>query len=101
MIGAALLDKGLDGGTLMVTSILQSPKHNQKNFSDYYKSYVMPSYQIAEPTASQMKLADDIEAQFGYRFKSPKLLTSAFTHPGTPISDMMAPFPKSKDSTGA
>lgn len=86
MIGAALLDKGLDGATKMVSAILQTPKHSQKGFSEYYQTYEKPIYQLAAPTASQQKLADDIEKQFGYKFQSPKLLTSAFTHPSNPYS---------------
>ncbi|KAA8904644.1 hypothetical protein FN846DRAFT_21763 [Sphaerosporella brunnea] len=84
LIGAALFDKGLDGATKMVSSILGSEHHSQQCFADYYKGYVKPGYQLAQPTASQQKLADDIEAQFGYRFKSPTLLMSAFTHPSNP-----------------
>jgi endoribonuclease Dicer len=84
LIGAAFLDKGLDGAAKMVSSILTSEHHAQQAFSDYYKGYEKPAYQLRPPTAVQQKLADDIEAQFGYKFKSPTLLMSAFTHPSNP-----------------
>jgi endoribonuclease Dicer len=86
LIGAALLDQGLDGATKMVSSILTSESHAQQRFKDYYKGYKKPAYQVTPPTAAQQKLADDIEAQFGYRFQSPTLLMSAFTHPSNPWS---------------
>ncbi|KAF8247196.1 hypothetical protein K440DRAFT_584862 [Wilcoxina mikolae CBS 423.85] len=86
IIGAALLDKGLDGATKMVSSILMTRNHTQQKWTDYYNSYTKPTYELTIPTASQQKLADDIERQFGYKFNSPKLLMSAFTHPSNPYS---------------
>lgn len=86
LIGAAIIDKGLDGATKMVTSILQTPDHQQMEWADYYKGYTKPVYQLALPSASQIKLAADIEKQIGYRFKSPRLLVSAFTHSSNPYS---------------
>lgn len=86
LIGAALIDKGLDGATHMVTAILQTSDHQQMKWADYYKGYTMPAYQTALPSASQNKLAADIEKQIGYRFKSPRLLASAFTHSSNPYS---------------
>jgi len=86
MIGAALLSKGLDGATKMVSSILMTHTHTQQRWADYYKAYTKPAYELAIPTASQQKLACDIERQFGYKFNSPKLLMSAFTHPSNPYS---------------
>lgn len=86
LIGAALLDKGMDGAAKMTSSILLTDRHKVECFEDYYKAYIKPEYQTAAPTAAQIKLADDIFRQFGYRFKSPKLLMSAFTHASNPFS---------------
>lgn len=86
LIGAALIDKGLDGATYMVTAILQTSDHQQTEWADYYRGYKKPAYQIALPSASQNKLAADIEKQIGYKFKSPRLLVSAFTHSSNPYS---------------
>lgn len=86
LIGAALIDKGLDGATYMVTAILQTPEHQQTEWANYYKGYTKPGYQTALPSASQNKLAADIEKQIGYKFKSPRLLVSAFTHSSNPYS---------------
>lgn len=86
LIGAALLDKGLDGATKTVSSILMTDKHNQQSWTDYHKCYNMPDYQLAAPTSSQQRLADEIETQFGYKFKSARLVMSAFTHSSNPYS---------------
>ncbi|KAL7269242.1 Dicer-like protein 1 [Rhizina undulata] len=86
LIGAALSDKHLDGAVKMVTALLQTPDHDQQEWNDYYRNYKKPGYQIAKPSASQLKLADDIEKQIGYRFKSARLLMSAFTHSSNPYS---------------
>jgi endoribonuclease Dicer len=80
LIGAALLDKGLDGATQMVTILLQTPRHTQKEWADYRKRYKKPPYQLLAPSAAQLKLVADIEQSLGYRFKAPGLLMSAFTH---------------------
>ena len=69
-----MLDKGLDGATQTISSILMTDKHNQQSWTDYHKAYNKPDFQLAAPTASQQRLADEIEAQFGYKFKSAKLL---------------------------
>lgn len=86
LIGAALLDKGLDGATHMVTVLLQTPYHTQREWADYFKGYKIPQYQLLAPTAAQKKLVADIEQSLGYRFKAPGLLMSAFTHPSNPSS---------------
>jgi dsRNA-specific ribonuclease len=106
-IGADVLDKGLDRAAKMVSPTPTSEHHPRQTFSDDYISLVddeeeddqdevmgdqdvdvdadedddhngdeAPAY-----PADQQKLADDIEAQFGYKFKSPTLLMLAFTPP--------------------
>lgn len=86
LIGAALVDKGLDGATKMTTNILRADTHTAKEWKDYYKAYTKPDYQTAAPTAQQERLADNIAKQFGYKFKSPRLLMSAFCHPSNPFT---------------
>lgn len=86
LIGAALVDQGLDGAAKMTTAILMGETHTSKAWQDYYKNYTKPEYQESMPTASQLKLAHEIEEQFGYKFKSPKLLMSSFTHKSNPHS---------------
>jgi hypothetical protein len=46
-----------------------SEHHAQQTFRDHYNGYEKPGYQPV--TAVEQKLADDVEAQFGYKFKSP------------------------------
>lgn len=55
--------------------------HTMKAWSDYSKAYSIPKYQTATCSASEIKVAHDIEKIHGYHFKHVKLLTSAFTHP--------------------
>lgn len=86
LIGAALIDRGLDGATQMVTAILGTPEHTQKVWADYYNSYTRPAYQLLESSPAQIKFAQDIEELVKYKFKHPRLLVSAFTHPSLPFS---------------
>ncbi|RPA90243.1 hypothetical protein L873DRAFT_1718671 [Choiromyces venosus 120613-1] len=86
LIGAALIDKGLDGATQMVTAILETPEHTQKVWADYYDCYTKPAYQLAEASPAQRRFAEDIEKLVKYKFKYPRLLISAFTHPSLPFS---------------
>ena len=86
LIGAALIDKGLDGATQMVTAILGTPEHTQKVWADYCDSYTRPTYQLLESSPAHIRLAEDIEELVKYKFKHPRLLVSAFTHPSLPLS---------------
>jgi len=86
LIGAALIDKGLDGATQMVTAILGTPEHTQKVWADYSDSYIRPTYQLLESSPAQIRLSEDIEKLVKYKFKHPRLLVSAFTHPSLPLS---------------
>jgi endoribonuclease Dicer len=76
--GATFLDKGLNGVAEIVSSTLTSD-HTQETVPDVY----IPILQEPPPSVLQ-KLADDIEAQFKYKFKSPTLLMSAFRPPSNP-----------------
>jgi hypothetical protein len=81
-IGTAFPDNEPDGAANMVTPTSTSERHTQQAFGDDYISLL--DYKAnKEPAESavQRKLADDIEAQFGYKFKNLGLLMSVFTHP--------------------
>ncbi|KAG0129258.1 hypothetical protein HOY82DRAFT_488379 [Tuber indicum] len=86
LIGAALIDKGLDGATQMVTAILRTPEHSQKVWADYYNCYTKPAYQLQEPSPSHIRVTEDIEELVSYKFKHPRLLISALTHPSLPFT---------------
>lgn len=86
LIGAAFQDKGFSMASRVVTSLLKTPEHDVKDWSDYYKLYNIPEYQSAPATASQIDLAKQVESEIGYSFKYPRLLRSAFTHPSLPSS---------------
>ncbi|KAJ6262023.1 hypothetical protein Dda_2825 [Drechslerella dactyloides] len=86
MIGAAYCSGGLDMAARMVTSLLKTEQHQINSFKDYYTLYKLPEYQTAPVLASQQELANQIEKEMGYRFKYPRLLRSAFTHPSFPAS---------------
>ena len=86
LIGAAVHDKGFDMACKVVTSLLDTDQHRIQEWEDYYKLYNIPDYQSAPVTASQIELADQIEEEVGYKFKYPRLLRSAFTHPSYPSS---------------
>ncbi|CAD6499017.1 BgTH12-04671 [Blumeria graminis f. sp. triticale] len=90
LIGAALLSyhetKNMDMAVRAVTELVCSDHHRATSFSDYYKLYVKPKYQIQPSTQSQLLLASDTEKQHPYKFRYPRLLCSAFTHSSFPRS---------------
>jgi endoribonuclease Dicer len=86
LIGAALLTGGLDMATQMVTAILRTEHHQVKAWKDYYPLYSIPAYQIGDCTASMLADAAQVERDFGYKFRYPRLLRSAFTHASHPTS---------------
>lgn len=85
LIGAALLshaDTGdMDMAVKAVTAFVASPDHDVSKWADYYPLYEKPKYQLAESTASQLDLAEQIQQEHDYVFKYPRLLRSAFIHP--------------------
>ncbi|KAF3938076.1 hypothetical protein ABW19_dt0204318 [Dactylella cylindrospora] len=86
LIGAAYSNRGLNMAARVVTALLRTEDHQVHNFKDYYPLYQLPEYQTALVSASQQELADQIEKSMGYKFKHPRLLRSAFTHPSFPAS---------------
>ncbi|KAK8080450.1 BcdcL1 [Apiospora hydei] len=85
LIGAAYLttyEQGdFDMAVKAVTKFTGNEQHNMTKFDDFLEGYVAPDWQKASPTAVHVHLADQIEQRLGYRFQSPRLLRSAFTHP--------------------
>lgn len=85
MIGAALIsyrDTGnMDMAVKAVTAMVSNKDHAVLRWAEYYPLYTKPNYQLAQPTASQLDLARQIEHVHEYQFKSARLLRSAFIHP--------------------
>ncbi|KAI0396321.1 hypothetical protein F5Y17DRAFT_456050 [Xylariaceae sp. FL0594] len=85
LIGAAYLttleEKNFDMAIQAVTKFVNHDNHRMTRYSDYYAAYKIPSWQSAESRAVQHDLALRIEEKMGYKFKYPRLLRSAFTHP--------------------
>ena len=90
LIGASLLtekDSGsVDMAVKAVTVLVNSPNHKAVCWTDYFKQYQIPPYQKADASEIQVKVAEQIGDTIGYKFKYPRLLTSAFTHPSWPLS---------------
>lgn len=90
MIGAALVsynDTGdMDMAVKAVTALVSNKDHQVSRWADYYPLYTKPRYQVAQPTASQLDLASQIERVHRYHFKSARLLRSAFIHPSYTFS---------------
>ncbi|KAI1433141.1 hypothetical protein GGR50DRAFT_670129 [Xylaria sp. CBS 124048] len=85
LIGAAYMtgyeQKNLDTAIKVVTKFVNNANHKMTKYSDYYAAYKKPEWQIAAPRAAHCDLANEIEQKMGYKFKYPRLLRSAFTHP--------------------
>ncbi|KAJ6144524.1 dicer-like protein 1 [Penicillium chermesinum] len=90
LIGAALLTGGkanrFDLAVKAVTLFVDSDSHKATCWEDYRASYAKPAYQMKTADGSDVDLAQKIFERLGYRFKYPRLLRSAFTHPSYPIS---------------
>jgi endoribonuclease Dicer len=90
LIGAALLStddpKNMDNAVRAVTELVCSENHSVTSWSDYYKLYRKPEFQTKVATEMQRDLARQVEHAHPYRFRSPRLLRSAFIHPSYPYS---------------
>ena len=64
-----------------VTLLVSNDDHKATSWADYYPLYTKPRYQLAQPTASQLDLAMQIQQTHDYHFRYPRLLRSAFIHP--------------------
>lgn len=88
LIGASILSGGVehrfDMAVRAVTALIGSNSHSLSTWKQYFTLYTLPSYQLQVADAADRKLAQTIETKLGYRFKYPRLLRSAFTHPSYP-----------------
>jgi endoribonuclease Dicer len=95
LIGATLLsaepdnmDPAVKCVTVMVNNGLffEENDHQAERFSDYWKMYTMPEWQTVDALATHVNLVEQCAQEDpGYRFKWPRLLKAAFTHPSTPF----------------
>ncbi|TQS39041.1 hypothetical protein Golomagni_00438 [Golovinomyces magnicellulatus] len=90
LIGASLLSyhesRNMDMAVRAVTELVCSESHCVYSFADYYKLYTKPKYQTQKATQSQLLIASTTEKQHPYKFRHPRILCSAFTHPSYPRS---------------
>ncbi|EEA28280.1 Dicer-like protein 1 [Talaromyces marneffei ATCC 18224] len=95
LIGASLLSGGpvnrFDMAVKAVTRLVNSDLHNVESWAGYSSHYSLPSYQIKEANGFEKDLANQIDKKLGYRFKYPRLLRSAFTHPSYPTAWSIVP----------
>lgn len=88
LIGASLLTQGkgsrFDMAIRAVTIFVNHENHKATSWADYRLSYSKPAYQIKAADGAEIDLANKIFNQLGYRFRYPRLLGSAFTHPSYP-----------------
>ena len=90
LIGAALLsyrdtgnmDMAVKAVTALVSGAESNTDHNVKSWSEYYDLYTKPAYQLAPASAGEIDMALKIEEIHAYHFRYPRLLRSAFVHPG-------------------
>lgn len=67
-----------------VTKLTGSQDHTMMEWSDYSKTYDLPTYQVAEALGKHLELAKSVKAVHDYHFRFPRLLRSAFNHPSLP-----------------
>ncbi|KAG8427536.1 Dicer-like protein 1 [Metarhizium acridum] len=86
LIGAAYMTEpeGMNLAVKAVTKMVQSRNHRMTKYSDYYEGYVQQAWQTIPPRPIEVLAADKVEGSIGYKFRSPKLLRSAFKHPSYP-----------------
>ncbi|KAL1303558.1 hypothetical protein AAFC00_006928 [Neodothiora populina] len=71
---------------LSVTKFVGSPDHTMQIWSDYSKSYDLPSYQLGEAMGHHVEVARQVELAHDYHFRYPRLLRCAFNHPSYPAT---------------
>ncbi|KXG47436.1 uncharacterized protein PGRI_013060 [Penicillium griseofulvum] len=90
LIGASLLSGGDDNrydlAVKAVTVFVNSQNHTATSWKDYISAYSIPSYQNRVADGFEKNLAQQIFEKVGYKFKYPRLLRSAFTHPSYPLA---------------
>ncbi|ATY67483.1 RNase3 domain [Cordyceps militaris] len=85
IIGAAYMsgvpDGNMDEAVKAVTKMVADPNHTMQCFADYYAGFSVPAWHASSGSASVRAAVDRVAGLIGYRFRSPLLLRSAFTHP--------------------
>ncbi|KAJ8102944.1 hypothetical protein POJ06DRAFT_246134 [Lipomyces tetrasporus] len=79
LIGASFLE-GFDKAVHAVSQIVRSEDHDFHSWRAYADAYVIPDYQKEIGSAADRKFAEEISDIVGYKFRSPLLIRSAFTH---------------------
>ncbi|KAJ6133995.1 dicer-like protein 1 [Penicillium sp. IBT 18751x] len=89
LIAASLLscseDHRFDLAVQAVTLLVDNENHTATRWADYLSSYTKPTWQLQVADAAEQDLAKQVFQKLGYRFKYPRLLRSAFTHPSFPL----------------
>lgn len=67
-----------------VSALVNSEDHDVVCWKQYLDLYTLPQYQKEKADASEVELARQVERKLHYRFRYPRLLRSAFTHPSYP-----------------
>ncbi|XWX01289.1 hypothetical protein V2A60_009315 [Cordyceps javanica] len=85
IIGAAYMT-GVESGNMdeavrAVTKVVNSANHDMSCFADYYAGFSAPGWHSSPGSASVRATVDRVAGLVGYRFRSPLLLRSVFTHP--------------------
>ncbi|KAL3464231.1 hypothetical protein BJX64DRAFT_298527 [Aspergillus heterothallicus] len=90
LIGASVLSGGFehrfDMAVKAVSILVDNRDHEASTWKDYLSIYTLPKYQTQSVTGFEIELARLVEEKVGYRFKYPRLLHSAFTHPSFPAA---------------
>lgn len=84
VIGAAYMsgaDGDMDEAVRAVSKVVNHENHNMQSFAEYYTKFTIPKWHLSEASASVRAAVDRVESTVDYRFHSPLLLRSAFTHP--------------------
>ncbi|KAJ5101747.1 hypothetical protein NUU61_003969 [Penicillium alfredii] len=90
LIGASIFSTGsghrFDMAVKAVTIFVDHEDHTATSWKDYRSAYSLPQYQTEAADGAEADLAQKIFEKLGYRFRYPRLLRSAFTHPSYPAA---------------
>ncbi|CAL5870932.1 uncharacterized protein PFLUO_LOCUS5174 [Penicillium psychrofluorescens] len=88
LIGAAMLSGGgkhrFDEAVKAVGIFVCDETYKSTSWEDYRGLYTPPAYQTKPADGFEVNIASQIFDKVGYKFKYPRLLRSAFTHPSYP-----------------
>lgn len=88
LIGAAYITTRKENDFNMaiqaVTRLVDHKRHPMMKWEDYYAAYKIPAWRIVPTNVAELDMANKIEEITGYKFKTPRVLRSAFRHPSRP-----------------